>query len=84
MKRTRPMTEFSMDLHGVPIEVEADVIYESNYGADADGNRGIPAYFVEETIVKVSDVDITELISQKDMEVIDERAIEEYQRNERE
>lgn len=31
----------------VQVEVKIDVTFEKNYGADADGNRGIPAYFCE-------------------------------------
>lgn len=31
----------------IQVEVKLEVNFDKNYGADADGNRGIPAYFCE-------------------------------------
>lgn len=37
----------SGDEEEIQVEIEIKVSFEKNYGADADGNRGIPAHFCE-------------------------------------
>ena len=51
---------FTLYVDELPVTVDIVVygVYESNYGADADGNRGINAWFVEDyeyTIPDASD-----------------------------
>lgn len=34
--------------HEIEVSVEADFYYDSSYGADADGNRGIGVWFMDD------------------------------------
>ena len=50
MKRTVTKT-VSIELEsgeGLEIEVEAIAVYDPHYGADADGNRGVGTWFIDE------------------------------------
>ena len=40
---------------GMPFNVEVTVLgaYDGNYGADADGNRGMPVWFIDDISFKV-------------------------------
>lgn len=46
--------------HKIPMW--ADVAHESDYGADADGNRGTPMDFIEDFGFTGSDIDLRELV----------------------
>jgi hypothetical protein len=46
------------------VECTAHYSYDSNYGADADGRRGTPMYFVE-------DIEITDIRDENDEQVRD-------------
>jgi hypothetical protein len=44
---TKDFTVFISPGRTVTSEVTAELVYEADYGADADGNRGIGVWFVE-------------------------------------
>jgi hypothetical protein len=35
----------------IDLEAEAEVVCDPRYGADADGNRGVPMTFVEDVVI---------------------------------
>lgn len=58
----------------VTVEITADFVKEVNYGADADGNRGVTAYFLDDygfEIVKKYCDNGTELTKENIREVED-------------
>ena len=59
-------TEISLehDEVEVSVEFESSVFVDNNYGADADGNRGIKETFLDELLLKViwGEKDITEFL----------------------
>lgn len=64
--------EHELDLEGTPLTVsiytEASIYKESDYGADADGNRGQEAYFFDDITLEIKDLrgnDITSKIEKK-------------------
>lgn len=70
--------DYELDYEGRIINcyvlAEASVYVEKNYGADADGNRGEPRLFIEDTTVKIEDSrgnNITEKLRNKSQSLID-------------
>lgn len=68
---------------GTLVEVEAIVRYESDYGADADGNRGASVLLVADVIIvraKTADrneiVELTEAQADEAIAIATDRAIE--------
>lgn len=51
--------EFSIELgdRTVTVLVDASGYFEPNYGSDADGNRGIPAWFLDDFEYDIPDDD---------------------------
>lgn len=47
-KKTLNLTVCDEHDRKLEVDVEVDVYYESNYGADADGNRGMPMTFIQD------------------------------------
>jgi len=49
-------------------EVEIEAYYDPNYGADADGNRGMPRTEINVAILGVWDIDGKEMVITKEIE----------------
>lgn len=58
----------------VTIEVEVVGTYDSHYGADADGNRGMGVWFVDDTFYTIPDKDDNEeLLTKEDKELVKDK-----------
>jgi hypothetical protein len=49
--KTSKTVEVDIDGQVFSVTIEASFYMESNYGADADGNRGIEAWFMDDYIL---------------------------------
>lgn len=65
--------EYTLDITATWLE-----IYDKKYGADADGNRGEPMYFIEdlEIIAKLFGVDVTDTLKDRVFKEIEEIAMD--------
>jgi len=59
--------------HEYEVELSANCIHDSNYGADADGNRGMPMSWVEDIELVSMDEDALKL-SPEDQKIIEDMA----------
>ncbi len=73
--------ELITDLNGLEVTVLGDIIKDSNYGADIDGNRGIEAIYIEELIIESSGFDITEYLNTATLDRLESELIEYYRLN---
>lgn len=53
------------------VDVEATVVHDPNYGADADGNRGVGCTWVDETVVKNMDSVRAQALAQVDDMIVE-------------
>lgn len=74
MAKWAKIVEVKLEEEGLTAKVEVKMVSENNYGADADGNRGCYAEFVDDAIIEevidASGKDITSEISVKQKEQI--------------
>lgn len=50
----------------VETSIEVKLVYDSNYGADADGNKGFPITFIEDVFILPFETDLNGNILSKD------------------
>jgi len=79
------MISLTTEIDDVLLYIEGEVTYDHNCGADADGNRGIGVWFVEDVLVRDATTtekdgqNLIELLTEEMSRKIDELLIEEAQ-----
>lgn len=80
--RNREVTVETYTGKVVTVDVTIKATFDDNYGADADGNRGVGVWEIDETTFKVPDKDDDgALLTQAEKEEVDELVEEELDVN---
>lgn len=68
----RELTLRLSDTRRVTVELKATGVLDSNYGADADGNRGMPVWFIDDVTWDLPDTDDDgNTLSESDRKIVD-------------
>jgi len=79
MKRIQTKKEFIFELSNqkIPVSIEVLCVYDPSYGSDADGNRGVGAWLLDDVRTEMlSDVQLSDQ-DQKQLDALIETKIDE-------